>query len=910
MLKTMEPVENPSRSYYQLSVTESIEFFDSNSEWGLTSEEVANRYEIYGWNQLPIKPGKPIWLRFLLQFNQPLLYILLIAGGVKAFLGSWTNAAVIWGVTVINAVIGYVQEAKAEGAIASLAKVVTTETTVLRDRQTLRIPSQDLVPGDIVLLTSGDKVPADLRLISIKNLQADESALTGESVPVDKSIQSLPEEISLSERTNMAFAGSFITFGQGTGIVVATADATEVGQISQSMMHRINLSTPLTRKFTKFSRILLYGILTLATLTFVIGLEQGESWIYMFEAAVALAVSAIPEGLPAVVTITLAIGVNRMARRHAIIRKLPAVEALGGATVICSDKTGTLTENQMTVQSIYAGGMHFEVSGSGYSPKGDISATDPSDCKKWLEYQLPPPLEECLIAGVLCNDSQLRQTGDDWLVVGDPTEGALITAASKASLNQASLVASKPRLDGIPFESQYQYMATLHDHVSPVIYIKGSVEALLGRCSRMMDRDSQTMALDAVRIQKAVEIMAEQGLRVLAFAKKEMHIHQHSIDHEDIESDLIFLGLQGMIDPPRPEAIAAVHACQAAGIQIKMITGDHIATARTIAQRMGIQKAEQVVAFGGQQLASMDDHQLAQAVEEGDVFARIAPTQKLRLVEALQSKGEIVAMTGDGVNDAPALKQADIGTAMGKGGTEVAREAADMLLTDDNFASVEAAVEEGRTVYQNLRKAIAFLLPVNGGESMTILISALLARDLPILSLQILWLNLINSLTMTVPLAFEPKSKGLMQQPPRNPNEPLITGKLLRRILVVSLFNWILIFGIFEWAKSTGSDITVARTMAIQALVAARIVYLLSISQLGLSLFNSICHRDLSITHTPILVMGIVGAVALQLLFSQWSVMNQLFETAPLTLMQWLICLLPMLPMIPMAALANWIDPS
>ncbi|PZD71537.1 putative cation-transporting ATPase F [Acaryochloris thomasi RCC1774] len=902
------PAQLQFRSYHDLTSPEVTKVFDSNLKTGLTAEEVARRYETYGWNQLPVKPGRPAWLGFLLQFNQPLLYILLIAGGVKAFLGSWTNAAVIWGVTIINAVIGYVQEAKAEGAIASLAKAVTTETTVLREGQTLRIPSQDLVPGDVVLLTSGDKVPADLRLMKTRSLQIDESALTGESVPVDKSIQPLPEDISLAERTNMAYAGSFVTFGQGTGIVVATADTTEVGQISQSMTQRVNLSTPLTRKFAKFSRILLYGILALATLTFVIGLGQGESWIYMFEAAVALAVSAIPEGLPAVVTITLAIGVNRMARRHAIIRKLPAVEALGGATVICSDKTGTLTENQMTVQAIYAGGEHYEVSGSGYSPKGDIRLTRRDSSAEPFEDGLPPILEECLIAGVLCNDSQLKQTDDTWSVVGDPTEGALITAAAKASLNQASLAASRSRLDAIPFESQYQYMATLHDGVVPVIYVKGSVESLTSRCSQMIGHDHQKTVLDPVQLEKAVEQMAEQGLRVLAFAKKEAHAHQHSIDHEDIETDLTFLGLQGMIDPPRPEAIAAVHACQSAGIQVKMITGDHIATARTIAHRMGIQKAEQVVAFEGQQLARMDDRQLAQAVEDGDVFARVAPTQKLRLVEALQSKGEVVAMTGDGVNDAPALKQADIGTAMGKGGTEVAREAADMLLTDDNFASVEAAVEEGRTVYQNLRKAIAFLLPVNGGESMTILISAFLARDLPILSLQILWLNLINSLTMTVPLAFEPKSNGLMQQPPRNPNEPLITGRLLRRILTVSLFNWILIFGIFEWAKSTTGDIAIARTMAIQALVFARIVYLLSISQLGISLLSVIRHRS-KITRAPILIVGIVAAVALQFIFSQWSVMNTLFETAPLAPEQWLVCLLPMLPMVPLAIFANFIDP-
>ncbi|AFY55527.1 P-type ATPase, translocating [Rivularia sp. PCC 7116] len=900
--------EQLKSSCHSLSVLSAIELFNSNLETGLTAEEVAIRYEKYGYNQLPLKPQKPAWIKFLLQFHQPLLYILLVAGAVKASLGSWTNAAVIWGVTLINAIIGYVQEAKAEGAIASLAKAITTETTILREGQTLRIPSQDLVPGDVVLLTSGDKVPADLRLLRTRNLQVDESALTGESLPVEKSVQCLSEDTPLAERINMAYAGSFVTFGQATGIVIATAEATEVGQISRSMEQRVSLSTPLTRKFEKFSRTLLYVILTLATLTFAIGLGQGESWTYMFEAAVALAVSAIPEGLPAVVTITLAIGVNRMVRRHAIIRKLPAVEALGSATVICSDKTGTLTENQMTVQSIYVVGQHYLVSGSGYSPKGEISISTKGNIASPFEDGLPSVLEECLMAGVLCNDSQLKQAGDNWSVVGDPTEGALIAAAAKADLSQSGLAASKPRLDSIPFESQYQYMATLHDLHPRTIYVKGSVEAVLSRCSEMMNRENQLVPVQESEIEQAVQAMTQRGLRVLAFARKIVGSHQHSIDHDDIASGLVFLGLQGMIDPPRPEAIAAVHACQSAGIQVKMITGDHIATARAIAQRMNIQKAEQVIAFEGRQLANMSKHELAQTVENGDVFARVAPTQKLQLVEALQLKGEIVAMTGDGVNDAPALKQADIGIAMGKGGTEVAREASDMLLTDDNFASIKAAVEEGRTVYQNLRKAIAFLLPVNGGESMTILISALLARDLPILSLQVLWLNMINSLTMTVPLAFEPKSNGLMRQPPRNPKEPLITGILLRRILIVSLFNWILIFGLFEWAKSTTGDIAVARTMAIQALVAARIIYLLSISQLGITIINYIGRKSTSVTNAPILILGIFGAVVLQIVFSQWNVMNVLFETAPLNLNQWLICLLPMLPMIPLAIFVNFID--
>jgi len=902
-------VQTQSRSYHTLTDREIVESLSSCAKSGLTPEEVARRYQQYGWNELQFKPGKPAWLRFLLQFHQPLLYILLLAGAVKAFLGSWTNAWVIWGVTLINAIIGYVQEAKAEGAIASLAKAVTTETTVLREGQPLRIPSRDLVPGDLVMLASGDKVPADLRLLRVRNLQVDESALTGESVPVEKSIQVLPLNTPLAERLNMAYAGSFVTFGQGQGIVVATANATEMGQISRSMENRISLSTPLTRKFEKFSRTLLYVILTLATLTFVVGLAQGGTWDAMFEAAVALAVSAIPEGLPAVVTITLAIGVNRMAKRHAIIRKLPAVEALGSATVICSDKTGTLTENQMTVQAIYAGGQHYRVSGGGYSPKGDINRISNGNEMALNTVKLPPALAQCLTAGILCNDSHLKQTGTDWVVVGDPTEGALIAVAEKAGLSQAGLTTATPRMDAIPFESEYQYMATLHDAQPRMIYVKGSVEALLRRCAQMLDAQGQMIALNPAQIKQEVDDMAGQGLRVLAFAQKPAATHQHAIDHEDIAADLVFLGLQGMIDPPRPEAIAAVHACQSAGIQVKMITGDHIATARAIAERMGIQTSAGVVAFAGQQLAQMSDSEIHNAAAEGSVFARVAPAQKLQLVEALQSKGNIVAMTGDGVNDAPALKQADIGIAMGKGGTEVAREAAAMLLTDDNFASIEAAVEEGRTVYQNLRKAIAFLLPVNGGESMTILISALLARELPILSLQVLWLNMINSITMTVPLAFEPKSQGLMQQPPRNPNEPLLTRRLFRRILLVSVFNWILIFGLFEWAQATTGDIAVARTMAIQALVAARIIYLISISQLGANVVQYLRGRTGAISNAPILLLGIATAIVLQVLFSQWSVMNTLFATAPLTWNQWLICLLPMLPMIPTALWGNWIDP-
>jgi cation-transporting P-type ATPase F len=920
-MTTTAPEKSLGQQWHHLSAPEVTREVDSNLEQGLTSAEAAKRQKHYGSNELKSKPGKSPLVRFLLQFNQPLLYILLIAGAVKAFLGEWVNAWVIWGVTLINAIIGFVQESKAESAIAALASSVQTDATVMRDGQKVQIPSTELVPGDLVLLTSGDKVPADLRLVKARNLQVNESALTGESVAVEKDTQPLHPDAPLAERTNMAYAGSFVTFGTGSGIVVAIGNATETGRISKLMEEGTQLTTPLTRKFDKFSRNLLYIILGVATLTFAVGLGYGNSWVSMFEAAVALAVSAIPEGLPAVVTITLAIGVSRMARRHAIVRKLPAVETLGGATVICSDKTGTLTENQMTVQAIYAGNHHYTVTGGGYAPEGEILLDE-----KPFELNSSPVLVECLKAGLLCNDSHLEQKDGQWKVIGDPTEGGLIAVAHKAGLHQPDLEREMPRIDVIPFESEFQYMATLHGKTgdreefsnyqsklqnskSKIIYVKGSVEAILSRCQKMLDEQGKLMPVEQEVVHQEVDAMAHQGLRVLAFAMKPVPDTQDSLDHADIEADLIFIGLQGMIDPPRTEAIRAVQACQEAGIQVKMITGDHAVTARAIASRMGFNKNGEVLAFTGQELTQMDQQELANAVEDGAVFARVAPEQKLRLVEALQSKGEIVAMTGDGVNDAPALKQADIGIAMGGAGTEVAKEAADMILTDDNFASIEAAVEEGRTVYRNLQKAIAFILPVNGGESMTILISVLLARQLPILSLQVLWLNMVNSIAMTVPLAFEPKSDREMQHPPRNPNEPLLSSSLLKRILVISAFNWVLIFGVFEWIKASTGNLDLARTMAIQALVAGRVFYLLSISNLGSALINKLRGRIEHIGDIRAIGIGIACTIVLQVIFSQWAIMNNLFYTAALNANQWLLCLLVGLPMIAVAALVNRFDP-
>ncbi|MDZ8032334.1 HAD-IC family P-type ATPase [Nostoc sp. DedSLP04] len=892
--------------WHTLGEEKVVQTLASHPEAGLTHEEATKRHQQMGANQLTGKSGKSPWLRFLEQFNQPLLYILLTAGVVTLLLRDWLDAGVIFGVTLINVIIGYIQESKAEGAIAALSKAVTTEATLIRDGQKTRLASTELVLGDLVLLASGDKVPADLRLLSVRGLQVDESALTGESVPVEKATASLAVETPLAERSNMVYAGSFVSFGQAEGIVVAIADATETGRISQLIESSTNLKTPLTRNINKFSKSLLYVILGLAALTFAVGLGQGESWIDVFKASVALVVSAIPEGLPAIVTVTLAIGVSRMARRKAIIRKLPAVETLGSTTVICSDKTGTLTENQMTVQKIYAGGQHYTVSGIGYAPDGEILIDQqPVD----FNADGHVALWESLEAGLLCNDSHIEWGDGQWNLVGTPTEGALITAANKAGLTQANLEQELPRIDTIPFESQFQYMATLHELDAKrslnVIYLKGSVEAILQRCDRMFDAQGKLARLNPAAVEQEVAGMANQGLRVLAFASKEV-ASKRSLDRNDLDRGLVFLGLQGIIDPPREEAIAAVKACQSAGIQVKMITGDHALTAAAIARQMGICSTEAQV-FTGQQLAQMDENEFTQAAEEGMVFARVAPEQKLHLVKALQSQGEIVAMTGDGVNDAPALKQADIGVAMGIAGAEVAKESADMLLTDDNFASIEAAVEEGRGVYRNLRKAIAFLLPINVGESMTILIAILLATVLPILPIQILWLNMVSSVGLIVPLAFEPKSGQVIEQPPRNPREKLLSGSLLKRILAISVFNWVVIFGVFQWILQTTGNEALARTMAINGLVAAEVFYLLSITQFLPSLVVRIQGKRTPVAYAP--AIGIVAVVILQCLFSQWSMMNQVFDTTPLTFIQALICMGVGLPVVFIALILQRFDP-
>jgi cation-transporting P-type ATPase F len=911
-MKSVAVSENPpDRQWHQQSAIDAARHLRTDLGMGLSSAAVPKLQALYGFNELQGKPGKNVILRFLMEFNQPLIYLLLLAGTVALLLQEWVDAGAIFAVTLINATIGFIQESKAENAIAALAKSVTTEATVIRDGQKQRLDARQLVPGDLVSLASGDKVPADLRLVDVRDLQVSEAGLTGESVPVQKAVEPLAAETVLADRLNMVYAGSLVTFGQAQGLVVATADRTETGRISQLMEQSSGLETPLTRKIEQFSQTQLYVILGLAVLTFAVVMGKGEAWTEGLNAAVALAVSAIPEGLPAVVTVTLAIGAQRMAQRNAIIRKLPAVETLGSTTTICSDKTGTLTENQMTVRSIYAGGSYYSVTGSGYAPDGEIL-----DRERAVDLDLVEPLRECLTCGLLCNDANIREQDGQLVVVGDPTEGALIVAAQKGGLTRVELEQTHPRLDGIPFESEFQYMATLHHRSGDdfnTIYLKGSTEAILQRCCYQLDAAGRSIPqsggyaneLDRSQIERAMQDLAAQGLRVLAFAKQEVPATQQQIDRVDLNG-AVFLGLQGEIDPPRTKAVAAVRACQAAGIRVKMITGDHALTAATIAHQIGLSDDEAPV-LTGDRLVAMSDLDLANAATTSAVFARVAPEQKLRLVEALQSRGEIVAMTGDGVNDAPALKQADIGIAMGITGTEVAKEAADMVLTDDNFATIAAAVEEGRTVYSNLLKTIEFILPINGGEALTILVGILAATNLPILPVQILWVNMVSSVALTATLAFEPTLRDTMNRPPRRPNRPLLSGKLLWRISIISAFNLLAVFGVFEWALQTTGNLTLARTMAVHALVAAEVFYLLSISQLLPSLFARLNNPSQAIAYVP--AIGIGCALIFQVIFSQLAFINPILNTQPLALSQALICIGAGIPVVVPALLLKRFAP-
>ncbi len=869
----MSEPTSPSPNWHTLTAEQVIAELKTDPDHGLNRGEVWRRLGQFGPNELTRRRGHGPLVTFLLQFHQPLVYILLVATVVTALLDEWVDAAVIIGVVLVNAVVGFIQEYRAAKAIDALARSMTAVVTVRREGQTVRVPSIEIVPGDVVLLQSGDLVPADLRLLRVRDLRVAEAALTGESLPVGKSVETLPAETPLADRKNLAFASALVTYGQATGVVVATGDRTEVGKIQRLIQTADDLSTPLTRNISRFSKWLMYVILGVAGFTFLIGLVQNQDVESLFHATVALSVAAIPEGLPAAVTVVLAIGVWRMAKRHAIIRKLPAVEALGSTSVICSDKTGTLTENQMTVREIWTGGRVYRVTGSGYTPDGEVLSDD---------GPLGEDVLDCLRCGLLCNDSRLVQKEGRWDIDGDPTEGALIVSARKAGLLEADVARQLPRLDSVPFESEHQYMATLHD-AGPgrprVVYLKGSVEKTLERC-RGVDSDT---------VHRAAAALGAEGLRVLAFARKELPPGQTTLGHADVAGGLTFLGLQGMLDPPRPEAIDAVAECRTAGVRVKMITGDHASTAASIARQLGLGRPERPdeppAVLTGQQLEAIPDDRLPEEAERVDVFARVTPEQKLRLVKALQSRGRVVAMTGDGVNDAPALKQADIGVAMGITGTEVAKDAADMVLTDDNFASIVAAVEEGRGVFDNLTKFIVWTLPTNLGEGLVILLSVLIGVTLPILPVQILWINMTTAVFLGMMLTFEPKEADLMRRPPRNPQQSFLTRDLVRRMVMVGVAMLVGAFGLFRYELQYGSDQVAeayARTVAVNVFVLVEAFYLFNCRHLKGTVLET------GLFGNPWAVGGFITMIAAQLAFTYNPFMNSIFHTAPIGLGAWL----------------------
>jgi cation-transporting P-type ATPase F len=861
-------------AWHSLEGNEVASQLDVSIEQGLSSEEAQKRLEKWGPNILTQTKQQPAWLRFLLQFHQPLIYILLAATVVTLLLGEYLDAMVIFGVVFINAVIGFIQESKALKAIDALSKSMTLSAQVLRDGKKKEINASDLVPGDLVLVQAGDKFPADLRLLRVRDMKVDESALTGESVAVEKNTKAVDENTMVGDRLCMGFASTIVTYGQGRGLVVATGDATEVGKIQESIAGAEDLETPLTLKIKSFSRLLLWVILGLAAGVFALGMLRGESAADMFMVAVALAVGAIPEGLPVAVTIMLALGVSKMAKRRAIIRKLVAVETLGSTNVICSDKTGTLTQNQMTVQKIRAGEKEYTLSGLGYQPEGAIQ-----DGEAAVDLSSNKALEQCLIAGMLCNDSRLRQKDGRWEIEGDPTEGALLTAARKGGFTEEALEQEYPRVDTIPFESEYQYMASLHATDTPLIFIKGSVEALMERCSRLLTAQGSSEELKKDDIHQQAGQLAAEGLRVLAFGLKEATSGKQELSHDDTRQDMVFLGLQGMLDPPREEAIKAVELCQLAGIDVKMITGDHAITASSIAGQIGLrgrQDGEKLLALSGRELQEMPDQELLEVVEDTAVFARVAPDQKLRLVKALQSRGKIVAMTGDGVNDGPALKQANIGIAMGITGTDVAKDASDMVLTDDNFSSIEGAVEEGRGVFDNLTKFIVWTLPTNLGEGLVILVAVLLGGQLPIQPVQLLWINMTTAVLLGLTLAFEPKEPDIMERPPRPANEPILNRDLIMRTLLVGIILMVASYGLYLYELSVGATVAQAQTVATTVFVVLESFYLLNCRSLLRPLGQIGYFSNLWV------YAGIGAMLFFQALFIYTPFMNLLFHSSPL----------------------------
>ncbi|WP_210545972.1 cation-transporting P-type ATPase [Rhodoferax sp. PAMC 29310] len=872
------PADEPDAQtvWHTLSAAEALHAQSVDPRVGLSLEEAIHRLEKFGKNSLPESTRRGPWLRFLLQFHNPLIYVLLAAGLVTLALNDFIDAGVIGGVVLINAIIGFVQEGKAEKALDAVRAMLASRAIVLRDGERREIDATLLVPGDVVLLESGVRVPADLRLFRIKNLRVKEAALTGESLPVEKTLDSVGHKSPIGDRTCMAYSGTVVSFGQAHGVVVNTGPRSEIGRIGAMVGEVQSLVTPLTRRLDQFARQITAAILVGAIVSFLIGYYVHEmALLDIFLAVVGLTVAAIPEGLPAIVTIVLAIGTRTMARKNAIVRRLPAVETLGSVTVICSDKTGTLTKNEMTAVRVMLPNCTLAASGTGYAPEGGFQCDGVG-----VIAVREAALQQLAQCALLCNDAQLKNDATKgWQLVGDPTEGALLTLAHKAGLDPVEALTAAPRIDEIPFESEHRFMATLHhDHQGHVFaLLKGAPERVLALCNQ----DGSNTALDRPNWERRMEESACDGQRVLALARCDMAAGTAALNMSDMTERFTLLGLVGLIDPPREEAIAAVAECQRAGMRVKMITGDHAVTAAAIGRQLGL-RADKAVT--GEMVQALSDQALQKVAQDTDVFARASPEHKLRLVAALQALGELVAMTGDGVNDAPALKAANIGIAMGKNGTDAAREAADLVLTDDNFATIAHAVREGRVVFDNIKKSLLFILPTSCGEAGVILLAIFAGIPLPVTAGQILWVNMITAVTLSLALAFEPAEPGVMDRPPRRPSEPLITRVLGSRIAYVSLLMVIVTFAIFEWELARGSSLEVARTAAVNMLVMGELVYLFNVRNFTTSAFS---WRIL--TDNPVALWMCALLVGFQLLMTYAPPMQTLFQTAALDLSSWLV---------------------
>lgn len=871
MSETATSTEKSSKPiWYNRTVDDALDEL-SVDENGLSSEEASQRLEKYGSNKLPEGKSRSALMRFLLQFHNVLIYVLMVAAVITALLDHWIDTWVIIAVILINAIIGFVQEGKAEKALEGIRKMLSLHATVFRDGEREDIDAEDLVPGDVVLLESGDKVPADLRLISIRNLRIEESALTGESVAVEKSTDAVEEGAVPGDQTCMAFSGTSVVYGRARGLVVETGANTELGKINRMMTDVEEITTPLLKQIDQFGKALSVVIVSATALFFAFGYFFRDYTVdELFMAVISLAVAAIPEGLPAIMTITLAVGVQAMAGRNAIIRRLPSVETLGSVSVICSDKTGTLTKNEMTVTSFTTSEGIYTVKGTGYNPEGEILLDDET-----VEIKSHNVAERMIQAIRLCNDAELRDKEEGWTIDGDPTEGALITLAHKAGFGDF-----KPeRVDHVPFESDHKYMATLNDlDDGQYIFMKGAPERLMEACEKELAKDG-VQQLQKDFWNKEIDRQANEGRRVIGAAFKKIENGMDEIDHDDVQSGMIFLGVLGMIDPPRPEAIESIKKCKEAGIQVKMITGDHVVTARAIGKELGI--GDGIKAISGQELEQKSDEELKEIALEYDVFARTSPEHKLRLVTALQARGKICAMTGDGVNDAPALKRADVGIAMGIKGTEVTKDASEMVLADDNFASIASAVEEGRTIYDNLRKAILFILPTNGAESFVIMAAVIMGIAMPITPVQILWVNMVTAVTLALALSFEPTESGVMKRPPRDTNAAILGGYFLWRVAFVSLLIGGLTLSLYYWLKANGYVIDEARTIAVNTLVAGQLFYLFNCRKmnepsLGKGFFNN---------KYAFYAVGIL--IVLQLVFTYAPFMNEWFATSPHKALYW-----------------------